>query len=165
MQAAWPHRSFHLCKEKFEKVNDKFSKVAFVKGRCEDLVKDDENTMKYDCIFETFGLCSQKDPVQSLNNMAKLLKKDGRIYLLEHGKSTFESINRKMTKSMEKRLEHWGCRYNLDLGEIIDDSDLEIVSEERKHLGTTWIYTLKLKDSEAYDSEGTSSSGWLSILK
>ncbi|KAF0274436.1 hypothetical protein FOG51_00662 [Hanseniaspora uvarum] len=156
-------KMLEVCKEKFDEVNDKYGKVAFVKGRCEDLVnEEDENKMKYDCIFETFGLCSQKDPVESLNNMAKLLKKDGKIFLLEHGKSSFDVINRKMTKSMDKRLEHWGCRFNLDLGEIIDDSDLEIVSEKRKHLGTTWIYTLKLKNNEEDSSD---ESSWLSILK
>ena len=147
-------KMLETCKEKFESFNDKYSKVAFVKGKCEDLVNDEsENKMKYDCVFETFGLCSQKDPVESLNNMAKLLKKDGRIFLLEHGKSSYESLNRMMTNSMEKRLEHWGCRFNLDIGEIIDDSDLEIVSEERKHFGTTWIYTLKLKDDKIEDLE------------
>lgn len=147
-------KMLETCKEKFENFNDKFSKVAYVKGKCEDLVNDEnENKMKYDCIFETFGLCSQKDPVESLNNMAKLLKKDGRVFLLEHGKSSYESVNRMMTKSMDKRLEHWGCRFNLDIGEIIDDSDLEIVSEERKHLGTTWMYTLKLKDDKFEDIE------------
>lgn len=135
------------CKAKFEGENDLFQKVAFVKGKCEDLVANDESHMKYDCVFETFGLCSQKDPLLSLNNMAKLLKPDGRIYLLEHGKSTYETLNENMAKDVEKRLAKWGCRYNMDLGEIVDDSDLEIVSEKRLHLGTTWVFVLKLKGS------------------
>ncbi|XBW35634.1 hypothetical protein QEN19_001208 [Hanseniaspora menglaensis] len=135
------------CKSKFEDENDLFQKVGFVKGKCEDLITEDESHMKYDCVFETFGLCSQNDPLLSLNNMAKLLKPDGRIYLLEHGKSTYESVNKNMSKDVEQRLAKWGCRYNLDLGEIVDDSNLEIVSENRMHLGTTWVFVLKLKGS------------------
>lgn len=135
------------CKTKFEGENDLFQKVGFVRGKCEDLITKDEAHMKYDCVFETFGLCSQNDPLLSLNNMAKLLTPDGRIYLLEHGKSSYESVNEKMSKDVESRLAKWGCRYNMDLGEIVDDSDLEIVSEKRMHLGTTWVFTLKLKGS------------------
>ncbi|KAL6925725.1 hypothetical protein ACO0SA_000326 [Hanseniaspora valbyensis] len=135
------------CKDKFEGENDLFQKVGFVKGKCEDLIANDKNHMKYDCVFETFGLCSQEDPLLSLNNMAKLLNPDGRIYLLEHGKSNIEMINENMAKGVEQRLAKWGCRYNMDLGEIVDDSDLEIVSEKRMHLGTTWVFTLKLKGS------------------
>lgn len=149
------------CKTKFEDENDLFQKVGFVRGKCEDLITKDEAHMKYDCVFETFGLCSQNDPLLSLNNMAKLLKPNGRIYLLEHGKSSYESVNEKMSKDVERRLAKWGCRYNMDLGEIVDDSDLEIVEERRMHLGTTWVFVLKLKGSP----ERTEEKKGLSYIK
>lgn len=95
--------------------------------------------------MEAFGLCSHEDPVKALNNFGKLLKPDGRIILLEHGRGQYDFINKILDNRAERRLNTWGCRWNLDLGEVLDDSDLELVEEKRTHLGTTWCIVAKRK--------------------
>lgn len=144
-----------ITEKKFKDKFGFFKKVAFVVGYAENLVdlaktnnkgKEGEDIrVKYDTIVETFGLCSHEDPVKALNNFVTLLKPGGRIILLEHGRGTYDFINKILDRRAEKRLATWGCRWNLDLGEILDDSDLEIVEEKRVHLGTTWCIVAKRK--------------------
>lgn len=162
---------------KFRKEFPNYKKAAFVVGKAEnlmDLAKADPNPqensektdrlsmingvncetrMKYDTILEAFGLCSHEDPVKSLKNLEKLLKPGGRIVLLEHGRGHYDFINKILDDRAEKRLETWGCRWNLDLGEILDDSGLEIVEEHRTHMGTTWCIVAKRKGDAKKKSE------------
>ena len=139
-----------------KKFRDKFptyKKAAFVVGKAEDLNKlaqrtdkdGNEKDVKYDTIIETFGLCSHEDPVGALENFAKLLRPGGRIVLLEHGRGDYDIINKILDKRAKRRLDTWGCRWNLDIGEILDDSGLEIVEEKTYHLGTTWCIVAKAK--------------------
>ncbi|AMD19242.1 HBR341Wp [Eremothecium sinecaudum] len=143
-----------LANKKFRAKFPNFKNAAFVVGRAEDLVQlasaapdktSEDKVVKYDTIIEAFGLCSYHDPVKALNNFAKLLKPDGRIILLEHGRGTWDIVNKVIDDRAEKRLKTWGCRWNLDIGEIIEDSELEIVTEDRTHFGTTWCIVAKRK--------------------
>ena len=148
-------KMMEISHEKFRKEFPNFKKAAFVVGKAENLVDlasgnsapvvDADTRVKYDTIVEAFGLCSHEDPVKALQNFEKLLKPGGRIVLLEHGRGKYDFINKILDDRAEKRLETWGCRWNLDLGEILDDSGLEIVEEKRTHLGTTWCIVAKKK--------------------
>ncbi|QPG75280.1 hypothetical protein FOA43_002631 [Brettanomyces nanus] len=131
---------------KFKKEWPNFFKVKFVVGRAEDLIKmspKDTRPFKYDTIIETFGLCSEEDPVQALKNMKELLKPGGRIVLLEHGRGTWNLVNKKLDTGAQKHSDSWGCRWNLDIGELIDRAGLEITAEKRAHMGTTWSIICK----------------------
>ncbi|KAL6946593.1 hypothetical protein ACO0RG_000750 [Hanseniaspora osmophila] len=140
--------------EKFRKEYPHFKKVAFVEGKAEDLLAlNSDSGVKYDTIVEAFGLCSHQDPIQSLQNFAKMLKPNGRIILLEHGRSDYKMVNRFLDERASKRLDTWGCRWNLDIGEILDDSGLEIVEESRHHFGTTWCFVCKVKGSSKLQEE------------
>lgn len=146
-----------ITNKKFRQKFPTFDKVAFVQGRAENLanIAGDKEKVKYDTIVEAFGLCSHEDPVNALKNFASLLKPHGRIVLLEHGRGQYNMINRILDKRAAKRLETWGCRWNLDIGEILDDSGLEIVEEKRCHLGTTWCIVAKKKgDAKRKDEVG-----------
>lgn len=146
-----------ITNKKFRQKFPTFDKVAFVQGRAENLanIAGDKERVKYDTIVEAFGLCSHEDPVDALKNFASLLKPNGRIVLLEHGRGQYNIINKILDKRAAKRLETWGCRWNLDIGEILDDSGLEIVEEKRCHLGTTWCIVAKKKgDAKRKDEAG-----------
>lgn len=131
-------------RKKFHKAFPGFKKVAFVTGMAEhlaDLATSDD--VKYDTVVEAFGLCAHEDPVAALKNMAKLLRPGGRIVLLEHGRSNWDMINNHLDFRAEKRMKSWGCRWNLDIGELIDDAGLDITYEKRVHLGSTWMLICK----------------------
>lgn len=162
-----------LTQKKFREKHPKYPRAAFVVGKAEELIElaggktapeaekvaeseiasvDVNSKVKYDTIIESFGLCSHEDPVKALKNFAKLLKPGGRIILLEHGRGTWDFINNHLDNRAEKRLNTWGCRWNLDIGEIIDDLGLEIVEERRHQLGTLWCIVAKRPgDVKRYD--------------
>lgn len=134
--------------EKFKKRWPDFAKVKFVVGKAEDLTKisstgENSKPFRYDTIVETFGLCSEEDPVQSLRNMKALLKQGGRIILLEHGRSSWNLVNKKLDKDAQRHSDKWGCRWNLDIGEMVDEAGLEVTKEKRAYLGTTWMVVCK----------------------
>jgi methyltransferase OMS1 len=53
----------------------------------------------FDTVVDTFGLCSYDDPVVVLKEMARVCKSDGKILLLEHGRSkTWDFLSRYLDK-------------------------------------------------------------------
>lgn len=135
-----------ITQQKFRKEYPKYAKAAFVVGKAEELVdlaSKSEYPVKYDTIIESFGLCAHEDPVKALQNMEKLLKPNGRIVLLEHGRGTWDFINNHLDFRAEKRMKTWKCRHNLDIGEIIDDSGLDITYEKRAIFGSIWMLVCK----------------------
>lgn len=132
------------CYDKFQQKWPNFPRVKFVVGKAEELVQLSQGSnFKYDTIIETFGICSHEDPVKALQNMQMLLKPGGRIVLLEHGRGQYDFINEVLDKRSHKHSAKWGCRWNLDIGEIVDSSGLQITLEKRAHLGTTWMLVCK----------------------
>lgn len=107
---------------------------------------------KYDTVIQTMGLCSTPNPVELLTNMVQYLDTDNsnsRILLLEHGRSYRQWLNNILDNSAEKHAEIHGCWFNRDVGALIEDAakqtGLEVVTERRFHLGTTWMFELKPK--------------------
>lgn len=105
---------------------------------------------KYDTIIQTMGLCSTPMPVELLTNMVKHLdtsNPDARILLLEHGRSYRDWLNNILDSAAEKHAEIHGCWFNRDIGALVEDAarltGMEVVSEVRHHIGTTWIFELK----------------------
>lgn len=143
----------NITQEKFRKAYPKFKNVAFTVGKAEDLVNLADDHVKYDTIVEAFGLCAHEDPVKALKNMASLLKPGGRIVLLEHGRSKWDFINNHLDFKSEKRMKTWACRWNLDIGELIDDAGLDITYEKRVHLSTTWMLIIKRPEDPIKSSE------------
>jgi methyltransferase OMS1 len=84
------------------------------------------------------------DPVALLKNLGECVKEEeGRILLLEHGRGTWEWVNRLLDGYAQGHATHWGCWWNRDLEEIVKESGLEIVRMERWHFGTNWRFELK----------------------
>jgi methyltransferase OMS1 len=98
---------------------------------------------KYDTIVQTMGLCSTSDPVRLLKNLGESVEDDGRILLLEHGRGTWNWLNHILDGLAPRHAVEFGCIWNRDIGEIVEDSGLEIVEMKRKHFGTTWWIELR----------------------
>lgn len=105
---------------------------------------------KYTTIFQTMGLCSTASPAELLENMVRHLdtsNSDSRVLLLEHGRSYMPWMNNVLDNAAEKHAELHGCWFNREIGETVEQvaakSGMEVASERRHHLGTTWVYELK----------------------
>ncbi|KAL6236901.1 hypothetical protein BDW75DRAFT_205600 [Aspergillus navahoensis] len=100
----------------------------------------------YDTIVQTMGLCSMPDPAGALRHLGTITEpQHGRILLLEHGRSHYNWLNRVLDNLAPAHADRHGCWWNRDIGQIIRDSGLEVVEEERYHFGTTWRFILRPK--------------------
>ena len=102
---------------------------------------------KYDTIVQTMGLCSVADPVALLRNLGDhVVEEEGRILLLEHGRSKWDWLNRVLDNGAEEHARKFGCWWNRDFEGVIRECGLEVVKVERPkwwHGGTTWVIELK----------------------
>ncbi|OEU12417.1 S-adenosyl-L-methionine-dependent methyltransferase [Fragilariopsis cylindrus CCMP1102] len=101
----------------------------------------------FDTVVDTFGLCSYDDPVVVLREMKRVCKPEGKILLLEHGRSkTWNFITNHLDKNAERHAKNWGCVWNRDLDKILEQSGLKVDTLNTWHFGTTYYIG---KDSDA----------------
>jgi methyltransferase OMS1 len=98
----------------------------------------------FDTVVDTFGLCSYDDPLAVLRQMARVCRRpDGRILLLEHGRShSWELVSRYLDAHAERHAAAWGCVWNRDLDALLAAAEREgFLRVERRatwHFGTTY---------------------------
>ena len=93
----------------------------------------------FDTVVDTFGLCSFDDPVEVLKELQRVCKPDGKILLLEHGRSkSFDGLNNYLDRNAERHAKNWGCVFNRDIDKLIEESGLNIEKLHTWHFGTTY---------------------------
>ncbi|GIL90628.1 hypothetical protein Vretimale_15761 [Volvox reticuliferus] len=93
---------------------------------------------QFDTVVDTFGLCSHEDPIQALKEMARVCKANGKILLLEHGRSHYQWLNRRLDSSAAEHQRKWGCMWNKDISELIQQAGLQVDKVTRWHFGTSY---------------------------
>ena len=138
-------------REKIIELNKKNNSSFFSKSNDKDggpfkvFVADATNMTKFykgntfDTIVSTFTLCSFDDPVEVLRELQTICKPDGKILLLEHGRSkSFQGLSNYLDINAERHAKNWGCVWNRDLDEILDKAGLEVEHIYTWHFGTTY---------------------------
>ncbi|KXS11976.1 S-adenosyl-L-methionine-dependent methyltransferase [Gonapodya prolifera JEL478] len=97
----------------------------------------------FDTVVQSFGLCSQADPVRALQEIQRVCKPDGTILLLEHGRSHYAWLDDLLDRTAMSHADKWGCWYNRDVADILNRSGLEVIEMGRWHFGTTWWVVAK----------------------
>lgn len=144
--AVWKYRKLNQDAKIQMKSN---TKINFQLMDAEKLTFPDRS---FDTIVDTYGVCSFNDPVQAVKEMGRVCKTDGKILLLEHGRSnSFSWLNKYLLDKYQ--LEHtwkYGCTWNRDITKIVTDAGLNIETEKRVHFGTNVfiIATPKIQNNE-----------------
>jgi len=125
-----------------EKIQDSSSKQ---KAKFQVFVADATNMTKYypensfDTVVDTFGLCSFDDPVRVLKELQRICKPDGKILLLEHGRTKkWQGLSNYLDKHSETHAKNWGCVWNRDIDLMLDDAGLKVEKIDTWHFGTTY---------------------------
>jgi len=133
-------QSTPMLKSAFQKLDDNMKKVTtFMTKDAEEL----DFKPSFDTVVQTFGLCSCADPVKQLQNMQRSCKPDGKILLLEHGRSHYKWLNEALDKTSPDHAKNWGCWWNRDISKLLDESGLQIEYMKRWHFGTTYYIIAK----------------------
>lgn len=113
------------------------SRFACLEGNAANLSQFPDSC--FDTVVDTFGLCSYDDPVKVLQEMARVCKPQGKILLLEHGRSkSWDGLSQYLDKHAERHAKNWGCVWNRDLDEILQKSGLQLDKKSTWHFGTTY---------------------------
>lgn len=98
----------------------------------------------FDTVIDSFGLCSYDDPVKAVKEMRRVCKPGGNVLLLEHGRSTFSWLNKRLDDSAEGHALSWGCHWNKDIVGIVKEAGIRDSEVSRYHFGTT-VYVVHEK--------------------
>ena len=152
-------KMLEVCSEQWKKLHPQFKgSVTYLLADAgsKDAIQPPAGSEGYDTIIQTFGLCSMKNPVKYLTTVGELIKKPdgkgsngGRIFLLEHGRGHYGWINRLLDGLSKEHADRFGCWWNRDIGQIVEDSGLKIVELKRYHFGTTWLLELSHPDKDS----------------
>ena len=90
-------------------------------------------------IVQTMGIGSTPRPAATLAHLASLADpKDGRILLLEQGRSYYRLMNWVLDRTAAKHADRHGSWVNKDVGKVLEESGLVIEKVERSQFGTLW---------------------------
>ena len=89
----------------------------------------------FDAVVSALATCTFADPIAALKEMERVCKPDGRILLLEHGRSRVRWLGRYQDRRAHSHFQAAGCRWNQEPVEIVKAAGLEILSADRSFFG------------------------------
>ncbi len=93
---------------------------------------------RFDTVVSTWTLCTIPDAVGALQEVRRVLKPDGKLLFLEHGRSGDATIARKQDRwNGVQRVVGLGCNLNRPIDELISGAGLKIRSLDRFQMPRT----------------------------
>lgn len=89
----------------------------------------------FDTVISALATCSYLNPIAALHEMKRVCKPDGRLLLLEHGRSSWGLIGRFQDRAVVGSIQRGGCRVNQEPQQIIQAAGLKITSAHRSLIG------------------------------
>lgn len=106
--------------------------VLFLVGDAEALPFSDHS---FDTVVSSLSACTFSEPVAALQEMARVCRSDGKILLLEHGRSNREWLGRWQVRRAERFAERLGCHWNREPVQLVTQAGLKLRSSRRKFFG------------------------------
>ena len=97
-----------------------------------DLPFDDDS---FDAVVSSLSTCTFPDPVAVLREVDRVCAPDGRIFLLEHGRSSVGPVARFQDWWAPRHFDKHGCRWNQEPADVVAEAGLEAVEVRRALLG------------------------------
>ena len=89
----------------------------------------------FDTVVSSLALCTLPDPLAALREMARVCRADGRILLLEHGRSDQEWLGRWQDRSADRRAKKLGCHWNREPLDLVRQAGLKPIAAQRTFFG------------------------------
>lgn len=97
----------------------------------------------FDSVVSTLSTCTFPEPLKALREMARVCKPEGRILLLEHGRSRLSWLAHLQDRSAARHYRATGCRWNQKPAELVRQAGLEVLKHNRRFLGI--LYALEVR--------------------
>lgn len=144
------HRSSHITavdvSEKMLSVARKRAKrlsleVAFIVTDAEALPFSDRS---FDTVISSLTTCTFPNPVIALQEMARVCRTEGKILLLEHGRSDNEWLGRWQDSRSDRHARQLGCHWNREPLKLVREAGLRVVTARRTFFGIFHVVEAKL---------------------
>jgi ubiquinone/menaquinone biosynthesis C-methylase UbiE len=89
----------------------------------------------FDVVVSALSTCTFPDPVVALGEMGRVVKPDGRILLLEHGRSSWGLLERFQDRAAHRHFETAGCRWNQEPLDLVRAAGLKVTTHRRSFFG------------------------------
>lgn len=90
----------------------------------------------FDVVTSSLSTCTFPNPVIALQEMGRVCRVNGRILLVEHGRSSWEFIGKHQDRTAHEHFEsNAGCRWNQDPLAMVRAAGLTVVSSQRALFG------------------------------
>lgn len=89
----------------------------------------------FDAVVSSLSTCTFPDPLAALAEMNRVCKPDGRVLLVEHGRSSVGPVARFQDWWADAHYERHACRWTQDPAALVADSDLDPVDVETALFG------------------------------
>jgi ubiquinone/menaquinone biosynthesis C-methylase UbiE len=106
--------------------------VSFLLGDAETLPFPDNS---FDTVVSSLTSCTFADPLAALGEMKRVCKSEGRILLLEHGRSDREWLGRFQDRTADRLAKQLGCHWNREPLELVRIANLKIKEARRLFFG------------------------------
>lgn len=94
-------------------------------------------------VVSSMALCSYPDPIRALDEMSRVCRPDGRVLLLEHGRSRFRLWAKWQDYQERLRGPHSGCHQNREPLELVLRAGMHPVAARRTWFGMIHLITAK----------------------
>ena len=106
--------------------------VSFLLADAEALPFSDES---FDTVVSSLSTCTFPDPVAALKEMARVCRPEGKVLLLEHGRSDREWFGRFQDRHADRFAEPLGCHWNREPLELVRQTGLNVYQAKRNFFG------------------------------
>ena len=89
----------------------------------------------FDTVVSSLSTCTFPNPVTALEEMARVCRTDGKVVLLEHGRSNREWLGRWQDKRAEGHAKQLGCHWNRETLELVRQAGLKVQNSRRVFFG------------------------------
>ena len=89
----------------------------------------------FDTVVSSLSTCTFPDPVAALSEMARVCRPDGRVLLLEHGRSSVGPVARFQDWRADAHFEKHTCRWNQEPLAVVDSAPMEVLAADTAVLG------------------------------
>jgi ubiquinone/menaquinone biosynthesis C-methylase UbiE len=105
----------------------------------------------FDTVVSSLTVCTLPNPVATLEEMARVCKPNGRILLLEHGRSDRAWLGRLQDLREDSHARRLGCHWNREPRELLERAGLVPICAQRTFLGVFHEIEAKKRTEEQKD--------------
>lgn len=94
---------------------------------------------QFDTVVSNLTVCTFVDPIRALAEMARVAKPQGRILLLEHGRSPYRPVSWVLDRMAPITVARQGCHPNRNVVALVQAAGLIVLKAERRAAGIVQI--------------------------